>query len=181
MKALILVDIQNDFLPGGALAVPDGDAVIPIVNQLQAVFPLVVATQESGIAVPSSTLLDGRFAIRVNLTNPFAPGTQLVSDISAPVGHQVPTGITERDDRFYIGNLDTFPIVVGSAKLYQVTHDGFVIDYWEGFTAITDVRTDTEGRIYVLDYGRTGLTDTLTAARRAHFPVLGIGASASAA
>jgi len=46
MKALILVDIQNDFLPGGALAVPNGDAVIPIVNQLQAVFPLVVATQD---------------------------------------------------------------------------------------------------------------------------------------
>ena len=46
MKALILVDIQNDFLPGGVLAVPDGDAVIPVANQLQAVFPLVVATQD---------------------------------------------------------------------------------------------------------------------------------------
>ncbi|HWW01511.1 MAG TPA: bifunctional nicotinamidase/pyrazinamidase [Candidatus Acidoferrum sp.] len=46
MKALILVDIQNDFLPGGALAVPDGDAVIPIANKLQTAFPLVVATQD---------------------------------------------------------------------------------------------------------------------------------------
>lgn len=46
MKALILVDIQNDFLPGGALAVPDGDRVIPLANRLQAVFPLVVATQD---------------------------------------------------------------------------------------------------------------------------------------
>jgi len=46
MKALILVDIQNDFLPGGALAVPDGDAVIPVVNRLQAAFPIVVATQD---------------------------------------------------------------------------------------------------------------------------------------
>jgi len=46
MKALILVDIQNDFLPSGPLAVPDGDAVIPVANQLQAVFPLVVATQD---------------------------------------------------------------------------------------------------------------------------------------
>jgi len=44
MKALILVDIQNDFLPGGALAVPDGDKVIPVANGLQAMFPLVVAT-----------------------------------------------------------------------------------------------------------------------------------------
>ncbi len=46
MKALILVDIQNDFLPGGALAVPEGDAVIPVANKLQAAFPLVVATQD---------------------------------------------------------------------------------------------------------------------------------------
>jgi nicotinamidase/pyrazinamidase len=46
MKALVLVDIQNDFLPGGALAVPDGDAVIPVVNKLQAAFPLVAATQD---------------------------------------------------------------------------------------------------------------------------------------
>jgi nicotinamidase-related amidase/8-oxo-dGTP pyrophosphatase MutT (NUDIX family) len=46
MKALILVDIQNDFLPGGALAVPDGDAVIPLANQLQAAFALVVATKD---------------------------------------------------------------------------------------------------------------------------------------
>jgi nicotinamidase/pyrazinamidase len=46
MRALILIDIQNDFLPGGALAVPDGDAVIPLANQLQSVFPLVIATQD---------------------------------------------------------------------------------------------------------------------------------------
>lgn len=46
MKALILVDIQNDFLPGGALAVPDGDAVVPVANSLMREFPLIVATQD---------------------------------------------------------------------------------------------------------------------------------------
>ena len=46
MKALILADIQNDFLAAGALGVPDGDAVIPVANNLQAAFPLVVATQD---------------------------------------------------------------------------------------------------------------------------------------
>ena len=46
MNALILTDIQNDFLPGGALAVPAGDAIIPAANRLQAGFPLVVATQD---------------------------------------------------------------------------------------------------------------------------------------
>jgi nicotinamidase/pyrazinamidase len=46
MKALVLVDIQNDFLPGGALAVPEGDAVVPVANRLQPAFDLVVATQD---------------------------------------------------------------------------------------------------------------------------------------
>lgn len=46
MRALLLIDIQNDFLPGGALAVPEGDAILPLVNQLQERFGLVVATQD---------------------------------------------------------------------------------------------------------------------------------------
>lgn len=46
MHALILVDIQNDFLPGGALAVPQGDAVVPVANRVQPLFDLVVATQD---------------------------------------------------------------------------------------------------------------------------------------
>lgn len=46
MNALILVDIQNDFIPGGSLAVPAGDQIIPLVNELQQSFELVVATQD---------------------------------------------------------------------------------------------------------------------------------------
>ncbi|GAB3845292.1 bifunctional nicotinamidase/pyrazinamidase [Hymenobacter terrigena] len=46
MKALLLIDIQNDFLPGGQLAVPAGDAIIPLVNELQPRFDLVIATQD---------------------------------------------------------------------------------------------------------------------------------------
>lgn len=45
-RALILVDIQNDFVPGGALPVPEGDQIIPVVNQLLPAFDLVVATQD---------------------------------------------------------------------------------------------------------------------------------------
>lgn len=45
-NALILVDLQNDFLPGGALAVPRGDEVIAIANRLQPFFHLIVATQD---------------------------------------------------------------------------------------------------------------------------------------
>ena len=46
MKALILVDLQNDFCPGGALAVKGGDQVIPVANELQKKFDLVFATQD---------------------------------------------------------------------------------------------------------------------------------------
>ena len=46
MKALIIVDIQNDFLAGGALEVPQGDLIIPKVNQLISLFEIVVATQD---------------------------------------------------------------------------------------------------------------------------------------
>lgn len=46
MKALILVDIQNDFLPGGALAVPHGDEVVTVANEQQSHFDLIVATQD---------------------------------------------------------------------------------------------------------------------------------------
>jgi nicotinamidase/pyrazinamidase len=46
MKALLLIDIQLDFLPGGSLAVTDGDAILPLLNDLQPHFDLVVATQD---------------------------------------------------------------------------------------------------------------------------------------
>ena len=45
-RALILVDIQNDFCPGGSLAVREGDEIVPIVNELQKHFDLVVATKD---------------------------------------------------------------------------------------------------------------------------------------
>jgi len=46
MRVLVVVDIQNDFLPGGALAVKEGSKIIPLVNKLQSKFDLVVATQD---------------------------------------------------------------------------------------------------------------------------------------
>jgi nicotinamidase/pyrazinamidase len=46
MKALIIADVQTDFCPGGPLAVPEGDRVVPVINRLQRRFDLVVATQD---------------------------------------------------------------------------------------------------------------------------------------
>ena len=46
MKTLVLIDIQNDFIPGGSLPVPEGDEIIPVVNKIQDKFDLIVATQD---------------------------------------------------------------------------------------------------------------------------------------
>lgn len=46
MKTLIIIDVQNDFIPGGALAVPGGDEVVEVINGLQENFDLVIATQD---------------------------------------------------------------------------------------------------------------------------------------
>jgi len=46
MNCLLLIDLQLDFLPGGALAVAEGDAILPLLNDLQPHFDLVVATQD---------------------------------------------------------------------------------------------------------------------------------------
>src|SRR5690606_29973217 len=46
MKALLIIDVQNDFMPGGALPVPKGDVIVPLINRLQKKFDLVVSTQD---------------------------------------------------------------------------------------------------------------------------------------
>ena len=45
-KALLIVDVQNDFCPGGALAVPEGDQVVPFINQLINQFDIVCASKD---------------------------------------------------------------------------------------------------------------------------------------
>ncbi len=44
--AFLVIDVQNDFCPGGALAVSDGDAVVPVINRLGTKFPHVLLTQD---------------------------------------------------------------------------------------------------------------------------------------
>lgn len=74
-KALIVIDVQNDFCPGGALAVEDGDAVVPVINMLMDEFPHVVLTQDWHPAGHSS------FASS-------HPGKAPFDDIDMPYGSQ---------------------------------------------------------------------------------------------
>ena len=46
MEALLIVDVQNDFCPGGALAAPNGDEVVPVINKIMDQFNLIVASKD---------------------------------------------------------------------------------------------------------------------------------------
>ena len=46
MRALVIIDVQNDFIPGGALAVPEGGEIVELINKLKHKFDLVIATQD---------------------------------------------------------------------------------------------------------------------------------------
>jgi len=46
MKTLLIIDVQNDFMPNGSLAVPKGDSIVPVINTTQDKFDLILATQD---------------------------------------------------------------------------------------------------------------------------------------
>ncbi|MGB6118643.1 MAG: bifunctional nicotinamidase/pyrazinamidase [Mesorhizobium sp.] len=75
-RALVVIDVQNDFCPGGALAVTGGDEIVPIVNRMIAEFPHVVLTQDWHPAGHSSfaSSHDGRSAYET-IDMPYGPQT----------------------------------------------------------------------------------------------------------
>ncbi|EPR74100.1 Nicotinamidase [Winogradskyella psychrotolerans RS-3] len=46
MKTLLIIDVQNDFMPSGSLPVPNGDEIVPVINKIQGKFDLVIGTQD---------------------------------------------------------------------------------------------------------------------------------------
>lgn len=76
MQALLIIDVQNDFCPGGALEVPNGDEIIPTINKLSQQFDVVLQTQDWHPAGHSS------FASSHDGKNPF-------ETIKMPYGEQV--------------------------------------------------------------------------------------------
>jgi hypothetical protein len=73
-----------------------------------------------------------------------------VADISATQGHIVPTALTYHGN-FYIGNLNTFPIVEGSSNIYKITPSGQIKIVARGLTTVTGVAFDHDGNLYVLE------------------------------
>ncbi len=76
---------------------------------------------------------------------------QRIADISASQGHVVPTAIAYHDGSFYVGNLNPFPIVEGSSKIYRISPSGQVKIVARGLTTVLGVAFDGCGRMYVLE------------------------------
>ena len=73
-----------------------------------------------------------------------------VIDVSASQGHIVPTAVAYHGN-FYIGNLNTFPVVPGSSKVFKVTPSGNITVVNRGVTTVLGVAFDARGRMYVLE------------------------------
>lgn len=73
-----------------------------------------------------------------------------VIDFSALYGHVVPTAVAYHGN-FYVGNLNTFPIVAGSSNIYKVTPSGQSQIWATGFSAVLGVAFDNQARMYVLE------------------------------
>jgi len=73
-----------------------------------------------------------------------------VVDISASQGHIVPTAITFHNGNFYVGNLNTFPIVQGSSKVLKITPTGQISVFARNLTTVLGLAFDSADRLYVL-------------------------------
>jgi nicotinamidase/pyrazinamidase len=113
-SALLLVDIQNDFCPGGALPVPEGDLIVPVINELMGLFPVVVATKDwhppghisfaSRYGKPVLTTVDTPYGPQILWPNHCVQET-LGSDfhpalVTAPIRHVVYKGTNVEIDSY---------------------------------------------------------------------------------
>jgi hypothetical protein len=74
-----------------------------------------------------------------------------VIDISASLGHIVPTAIVEGNGRFFVGNLTTFPSVPGSGQILELKRNGSDSLYATGLAPVLGLETDKHDNLYVLE------------------------------
>jgi hypothetical protein len=147
-------------MPNGVLRVNSDGTTELIANLSAFVMAFPVAHPNPGDFEPDGTWYS-MIAVRGDLyavepnhgeLDEITPEGQIsrISDISASQGHIVPTAIAYRGN-FYVGNLNTFPVVPGSAKIYKITPSGHVSIVTEGLTTILGVVFDGRDRMYVLE------------------------------
>ena len=169
MRALIVVDIQNDFLPGGALAVPDGDQVIEVANRMLERYPLAIATQdwhppdhrsfaaEHGLPVGDVVDLDGLPQVLwpVHCVQG-TPGAELAADLEVGrIARVVRKGTDPRVDS-YSGFFDNGRRRATELDQYLREHGvegvdilGLATDYCVKFTALDAASLGYQTRVIV--------------------------------
>lgn len=145
--ALVIVDVQNDFCPGGALAVPEGDAVVPAINALIPRFAVVVTTQDWHPEDHASFAAEPQFVDKSWPKHCVAgtAGAALHAQLALPPGtHSVRKGI-RRDLEAYSGFQDTdLAQLLRARAVKRVYVCGLATDYCVKATALDAARTGFE-------------------------------------
>jgi nicotinamidase/pyrazinamidase len=131
--ALVVVDVQRDFCPGGSLAVPGGDEVVPVINRLAPRFGTVVTTHDTHPPDHSSFVAQG---------GPWPPhcvegtsGWQAHPDLAVTPQFQVFKG-RERDQDGYTGWTAELAAFLAGRGVRRVVVTGLALDYCVRATAL---------------------------------------------
>lgn len=133
MKALLVIDVQNDFCPGGSLPAPGGDEVVPVINRLMARFPLVIASKDWHPEVTRHFATWPRHCVQGTAGAEFHPGLE-----AGRIGQIVLKGAGEMDEGYSVFtgidiDLEAFLRARGVDELYVT---GLVTEYCVKETAI---------------------------------------------
>lgn len=149
--ALLIVDLQNDFLAGGALAVPDGDQVIAPINALAADsrFDVVIATRDWHPADHSSFQAQGGPWPEHCVQD--TPGAQLSDELDrSRIDAVIDTGTTIDADGYSAFESDLLRELLREEEVVAVTVVGLATDYCVRHTAADALR---EGLIVTIESG----------------------------
>ncbi len=136
-RALIIVDLQYDFMPGGALAVPDGDKTVPVINKLIGKFDYTIASQDWH---PEGHISFGQWPVHCVANT---HGAALVEELKrGPIDRCFRKGTDPKVDSYSVffdndkktkSGLDDFLREKGVTELYVV---GLATDYCVKFTVL---------------------------------------------
>ena len=135
MEALIVVDVQNDFCPGGALAVPEADEIIDAVNRLAAEAPLVIATRDWHPPDHSSFAAEGGGGWPVHCVRD-TPGAELHPDLRARIDAIIDKGQAREDDGYSGFAGTTLEGLLRDRGVETVDVVGLALDYCVKATAL---------------------------------------------
>ena len=184
MNVLIIVDAQNDFLPGGALAVPNGDRILPVINELLKRFELIIFTKDWHPENHKSfaSQWEGKNVLDVvdlnGLPQVLWPDHCVQETLGAEISEEIDFGLIKgnfyffkkgmnagvdsysgfyENDKQYSTGLTSFLKEKSAEKVFVV---GLALDYCVKFTAIDSAN---EGfKTYVIAEGTKAITEDTT-------------------